>query len=402
MRVTNWKEWALEARSAWRDAQPQDQDGGGKPDRWNAMRADLLAALSSDPLCFGIRPGANMAAALKAAADVADGPAALEELRARLADGVAPRYSWRQAGSSPPTARDWLVHNWLPAGRAGMLVGAGGTGKSKLALQLACGVASGHGKWLPGGDSDTADDMPSAPQKQQVVVIASWEDETDEAERRLYWMAHEDGGNLPWAWGDQLEDRLHWLDIRSRGPLWGPIEDGSRHVATRGALTPAGRRLRHYCESVKARLLVLDPVAAAYGSDENVRALVRQFMADWDAWAQGADCAVMLIAHPPKSAADYSGSTDWQGASRWLWTVKKTALPDPTALGSRVPARKGVKLTLEKSNYSLAGKDLWMRIRGRGDGWEVCSAKESAEAVERPAGQNNVEENEAYDEGPIF
>ena len=59
---------------------------------------------------------------------------------------------------------------------------------------------------------------------------------------------------------------------------------GTAHVQTVAELTAAGRRLRRLCERVGARLLVVDPLAAAYGSDENTRGLVRQYMASWDAW----------------------------------------------------------------------------------------------------------------------
>ena len=46
-------------------------------------------------------------------------------------------------------------------------------------------------------------------------------------------------------------------------------------------------------------------------------------MADWSAWAQRTGCAVLLIAHPPKSEADYSGSTDWHAASRAVWKLEQ-------------------------------------------------------------------------------
>lgn len=45
----------------------------------------------------------------------------------------------------PP--RHWLVRDLVPSGTVTLLGGDGGTGKSLLALQLACAVATG-GKWL--------------------------------------------------------------------------------------------------------------------------------------------------------------------------------------------------------------------------------------------------------------
>ena len=88
-------------------------------------------------------------------------------------------------------------------------------------------------------------------------------------------------------------------------------------------LTVTGERLRRLCEQENARLLVLDPLAAAYAADENARGLVRAFVSHWDAWGQANDCAVLILAHPPKSAGmSYAGSTDWQGAARALWTLQ--------------------------------------------------------------------------------
>ena len=49
--------------------------------------------------------------------------------------------TWAELPEPPP--REWLVKNWLPTGCVTMLSGRGGFGKSRLALQLAAGVASG-------------------------------------------------------------------------------------------------------------------------------------------------------------------------------------------------------------------------------------------------------------------
>ena len=49
--------------------------------------------------------------------------------------------TWDKPGPPPP--RRWLVKDWLPAGRVTLLAGQGGIGKSRLALQLAAGIAIG-------------------------------------------------------------------------------------------------------------------------------------------------------------------------------------------------------------------------------------------------------------------
>jgi len=79
--------------------------------------------------------------------------------------------------------REWLIPDWLPAGRIGLLTGEGEKGKSLLALQLAAHMAAGGGLWLGRGIKEV---MP--PVSDGVVVIAHWEDEAEEIRRRLGWI----------------------------------------------------------------------------------------------------------------------------------------------------------------------------------------------------------------------
>ena len=142
-------------------------------------------------------------------------------------------------------------------------------------------------------------------------MIATWEDEPDEITRRLRGMVE------PQDRLEALKDRLHVLDFAGKGAFWQPVEGGSRHTSTLGELTLAGEWTRAYCETHKARLLVVDPLAAAYACSENDRGLVRAFMTSWDGWARATDCAVLIVSHPAKAAeSDYSGSTDWHASAR--------------------------------------------------------------------------------------
>ena len=220
-----------------------------------------------------------------------------------------------------PPDRRWIVEGWLPAGRAGLLTGPGGSGKSKLALMLAAAIAGTDRHWIPPNGPTVA------AAESESVVLATWEDEPDEIFRRLLCCpsldkrdsAHQASATL--TANDLFGERLHVVDLAGCGALWEPVRAGSRHTSTLGELTGAGEYLRRHCEKAKARLLVIDPLAAAYACNENDRGLVRSFMSSWDRWARDHDCAVILIAHPSKSGPDYSGSTDWHGAPRFLWTL---------------------------------------------------------------------------------
>lgn len=243
----------------------------------------------------------------------------------------------------PVPERKWLIPSWLPAGRIAILTGKGGQGKSRLALQIAAAIAAGESHWLPGARESL--------QREEGVaaVIASWEDERDEVARRLEGMKKAVG------------DRLRY--ISPKGSLWEPHPDGFNHTSATGQLSHCGSQLRKYCAEVKARLLVIDPRAAAYGLNENDRALVRQFMASWDTWAQKTSCAVLLIAHPPKTESSYSGSTDWHAAARTVWELGLEDTEEKTARGKR---KEGTgedlapRLTCTKANYVQIPSSYWL------------------------------------------
>ena len=251
--------------------------------------------------------------------------------------------------TAAPAERTWLIPGWLPAGRVGLATGTGGAGKSRLALQLAAPIAAGERDWLPNGGPalKTQDPAPA--------VLATWEDEPDELARRL------PGSNHAAGRGRDFGGRLHGLDFAGCGPLWGPPEGAP--ASTPGELAPAGKWLRAYCEEHRPRLLVVDPLAAAFACNENDRGIVRQFMSDWDGWARAAECAVLFVAHPSKSTPEYSGSTDWQAAARFVWTlgVEKDA--------------KAPRLVCTKRSYGRRPAPLW--LHGYPD-WSVTNEKSAA------------------------
>ena len=78
-----------------------------------------------------------------------------------------------------------------------------------------------------------------------------------------------------------------------------------------------------------------------------------------DAWADKHNCAVLILAHPPKSEAVYSGSTDWQGSARCMWTLVKEKKDGQDDL---------YKLEVIKSNYALFPQPVTLD-RGNNGAW---------------------------------
>ena len=293
-----------------------------------------------------------------------------------------PLPDWTWTEETPPPPRRWVVKGWMPAARVSMLAGRGGGGKSRLALQLAAGVASGGGdrdEWIcsPLGEMTLGTVVPEdgAP-----VVYATWEDDEEEFHRRLVEIS---GPEAPWVTRELLRENLHVVNMCRRGPLWAPLQ--GRHVATLAELTTAGRLLRERVEQLGAVLLIVDPLAAAYASDENSRGLVRGFVADWDGWAQESQCAVWDLSHPNKSGAAYSGSTDWEGAVRSMWVMKEEKLgKKPRSGDDNRPV--AWQLSLPKRNYGPPQDPFRLvwdggvdgHLRWRIEWWEKSSDRPTA------------------------
>ena len=243
--------------------------------------------------------------------------------------------------------REWLIKDWLPLGRIGLLTGEGEKGKSLLALQLAAKMAGGGGHWLGRGVKET---MPAV--SEGVAVIANWEDEADEARRRLNWLENADradGQTTPLA--KRVDESLRYLEMAQAGPVW-----------TADGLSLIGRQLRDYCEEHKARLLVLDPLINAYGASENANEEAAHFMADWGGWAQEAKCAVLICHHPPKAdrragqeGADHGfrGASAFSAEARFYWQLTDKKENDKPAI---------TVLRRRKGNYAdpNAAKEIYL------------------------------------------
>ena len=277
--------------------------------------------------------------------------------------------------NADPGPREMVVEGLIPAGRLSGLYGTGAAGKSRLSLQLAGAItaaaASGHDVPMLLTDPEAHSGTVRVPDVRACgngrVLLVTWEDERCELVRR--WRAADAAGALP-AGADP--DRLRMLDMRSiGGPLWGPAPGGSGHTSTLGDWTTAGRRLLSTLQGFT--LCLVDPVAAAYGSDENSRSLVRQFCSALDRAAEEAGCAVVLVGHRPKgqggNAAAYSGSTDWHAAVRCMLTLG-TEMTDYGDNRRKVKKGGGKEepapiyapcLTREKVSYAAIADCVWLR-----------------------------------------
>ena len=282
-----------------------------------------------------------------------------------LADLDAVRFSLEQVQRSRPLElldgiparywQGWLIENWLPRNSVAMLTGDGGVGKSRLALQLAWAL-SGDGQWLgetglmPACGADYG--MGFEPLGPSRIVYATWEDSPEQIRGRLFWL--EQSGRV----GNGQNFKI--ADMRARGHLWA----ASQHNAV-PTLTPAGEALRQAVEQNDARLLVIDTLGVANGASEIDRAQVGAFFSDWAAWADSNDCAVLLIAHPPKTpGVAYSGSTGILGGVRAMWNIESVQRGCQGDCGTprncKCEPAYAYRLVNAKQNYSEVTGAIWL------------------------------------------
>ena len=333
------------------------------------------------------------------------------------ADGqVLPNPLTGDAWKETPEDRRWLVEGWLPEGEITLLSGPGGGGKSILTLQLSTALAASEPcpQWLPGGAS------PSLCSR-VTVVVAGWEDDRSEFIRRKNRMSQY--GRCDWLRDPAVNGRLHVLPMRGHGPVWHQTDPRNQDS---GELTSLGRALRAYCETVDARLLVIDPVSLAFDIEENARAQVSRVLDSWAGWASECNCAVLFTGHPAKAktgeSSDYSGSTAWRGMVRSLWTLKpeeeKTKKDTPGKTKKDTPEEKTKKdtpkeneesedetpawtksvLTLDKANYGPSGTKIrleaisdnkspqdYLAAWGGGGGMKVTTLNPGVKSLNTPS-----------------
>ncbi|MBI1416075.1 MAG: AAA family ATPase [Limimaricola sp.] len=265
---------------------------------------------------------------------------------------VAPS-PWRSAADLagvPVPDRRWLIEGLVPDRNVTLLTGDGGTGKSLLALQMAVAVATGA-EWL------------GQPVRAGRAVVVSAEDDADEVHRRLHGIALGLGMGL----GDM--PRLVFRSLVGEGALL--AEKG------RTGFKPTALLAEIEAAAEGARLVVLDTLANFYPGDENDRAQTTHFVDLIKGVALRARCAVLLLAHPSKSAMDngagYSGNTAWNNAVRSRLYLKRITRQDGAEVIEPDPDARVLRTM--KANYGRAAGEMSLSWCG---GLFVPSAPETS------------------------
>lgn len=234
----------------------------------------------------------------------------------------------------PVTPREWGLDGWEPWRSCVYLTGLGATGKSLLTQQRMTCAAAGlnfFGVQLRPG----------------IAIYITCEDDMKELHRRQETI----NAALGITWAD-LRGRLFLVSLK--GQL--NKELATFDVEGRMRVSPRWLSLRRTIEQVGATHVALDNVAHFYTGNENIRNQVAAFVGLLDGLAEEIDGVVLLLGHPNKAGAEFSGSTAWENQvrSRLFLSLDKVDGGEVVDPDARV-------LTNSKPNYSRRGQELRFR-----------------------------------------
>lgn len=140
-----------------------------------------------------------------------------------------------------PPEREWLVNNYIETGKAGVMAGVGGIGKSMEALRLALMVAKGEGRWMGHNIKRSGN-----------VVYISAEDDRMEMHRRIDALdPHEDR--------HEFEHDVYIHTVPDTGKTVTFMEDTGAGLIITEAAYELERELE-LCDDL--HLVIIDPVQA--------------------------------------------------------------------------------------------------------------------------------------------
>jgi RecA-family ATPase len=200
----------------------------------------------------------------------------------------------------PIEPRRWISHNRIPVGEPGIMSGDGGTGKTKLALQLGAAIVAGLRDWI-GGVVDA----------EGPVIVFSAEEKLKEMHRRTLDVVEHRG----LSFGD-LRGGLHFICDHEETVL-GTVDRNGLVQPTMPLL-----RLEKTVATIRPALVIIENAADVYGGSEIDRTNVTRFMRSLlGRLTVPCESTVMLIQHPSVSGLNdgtgRSGSTAWNNSGRW-------------------------------------------------------------------------------------
>ncbi len=255
----------------------------------------------------------------------------------------------------PVPAREWAVDGLVPFRAVTLFSGDGGTGKSTLALQLACASVLGQ-RWL-GRDT--------RPGK---AFYLSCEDDLAELHRRLASICQAEDWGLADLDGLELFDRTGAENaVIARGEGYGAGWEPSQFWVQMSA----------WITDEAPGLVVLDSLYDFFPGNQLDQASARYFMGTLRSLAYDSGCAIVVLWHPSKSGMESgdgtSGNVAFRNAARAMLYLEKSDKEDRDS---------PLILRGKKSNYGPNGDELRIKwdqgrfvpVLPEGDGSPVPAA----------------------------
>jgi RecA-family ATPase len=233
----------------------------------------------------------------------------------------------------PIETRRWIAYNRIPVGEPGIMSGDGGTGKTKLAMQLGVAIAACLRDWI-GGVVDA----------EGQVLVFSAEEKLKEMHRRTLDIIEPRGLSF-----SDLRGGLHFICDHDDAVL-GAVDRNGVVQPTMSLL-----RLEKTVKAIRPALVIVENAADVYSGNESDRPNVTRFMRGLlGRLTVPCESSVMLIQHPSVSGLSdgtgRSGSTGWNNSGRWRHNFTKIKDGDDLR-----------QLEIAKNNYGPTGEKVTLR-----------------------------------------
>jgi RecA-family ATPase len=229
------------------------------------------------------------------------------------------------------------VPDWIPAGEPGLVSGDGGTGKTRLLLQLVTGIAAEWSDWVG-----------KLIQVHGPAIVFSAEEKLAQMRSVVEDILGSRGCEFR-----NLKHGLHFICDQEEVVLGKAERDGSVKP-TRALL-----RLEKTVKKIRPAFVMIENAAEVFMGDERVRGPVAAFVRKLlGGLTQISNAPVALIQHPSltglQDGTGRAGSTGWRNAGRWQhnFTAVKNGAEDDSDLR---------QLHLGKINYGKPGEKLQLR-----------------------------------------
>ncbi|CAG23305.1 AAA family ATPase [Photobacterium profundum] len=246
--------------------------------------------------------------------------------------------------NGPIEHKELIFHNCLPLGEVAMLTGAGGSGKSFSTIHLAVSVALGLSAFI-------GYNRPFKPTKAGKVVVLGGEDFRDDYKRRVRSVLTAMECNTQ-SMKNRLVENLHITSL---------VGDDIRIIAEdRGSAKLTGfvdNIAREVEELGDVRLVILDPMSAFYGAQENDNHSATMFVNAVNRICKATGAAVLMVHHSSKgSAGSARGASGFIDRSRTHISLKTVAQVKEQAKRKKdgpitVEDKNTVIVNLEKTNH---------------------------------------------------